>query len=218
MPGTRISVGRTEVVPEFMSGNGHAKGRDCLEVRKSIRMGRISADDTLPGHAIRIAEFLAGPQMRHIVLRRWRILVPVVSESVEHPGGAQAICAKRISGGPGVLIRDRERQADVSFIDRRNRIHDAEDVAVRRRRASQSIRVLQIRLSREFDNFERRKDCGGNRSRGIRHHLLGAGAHLLFQRITARARDVRPHIFSGVQQIISGCGGRRILLGRLNKV
>src|SRR6185295_5255523 len=108
------------------------------------------ADDTLPRDSVRIGQFLSRPQMRYIVRWRWWIPIPVIGKGVEHCGGSVATCAVRIGGRPRMLIGDREGQADVSLIDRGNRIHDAKDVAVGGRRASQGIRVFEIRLSCEF--------------------------------------------------------------------
>ena len=117
-----------------------------------------------------------------------------------------------------MLEYHREGETNVALIDRLNLIYDAENVLVGGcRRSADTLHIFKVCFGGDFDNFERREDRRCVAAGGAGPDLFSAGIYLFFQGVRAASGDVRPHVVSRVDQIIGGCGRRRIFPGRLNK-
>lgn len=86
------------------------------------------------------------------ILRRRKICVPVISERVQHIVERRTI--ERILRFPRVLIDDADRQTEFVLIKSFDRIENAQNLRVGRRRTARCGNILKIGLGGEFDDFE----------------------------------------------------------------
>src|SRR5437588_9740191 len=113
-----------------------------------------------------------------------KVRVPVIHEFIDG-----AVVVRRgvwiVGRVPGVLENDGESHADVSLIDRLHRIHNAEDVVVRRRRAAERRNIFVVSFSGQLDNFHRRKYCRNRSCYSVAGKLARSRFHFILKSYTA---------------------------------
>ena len=173
-----------------MRGNCNGERRYRFVIRHAVRRRGIGANNSLESDTVRAAHVASGPQMRVISCRVAKGRVPIILELIDHGDGITALVVGIGCGVPRVLEDDLKRESDISFIDGVHAVHHAKDVLVCLVSAAVGLHIIEISLSCQLDNLERREHCWRDSGRRARHELIGVQRDLFAQRVCTTSHDV----------------------------